>query len=209
MRILNKIEALQQEPFILTIGSIGNVGKTSLSVLLIKELLEEEKTILVLSDDTKEDWLNKLYNIDSPNISLIDFHQMSDNKTLKELINHRYDILIIDTHFFDSTLKTNELINFIKSKRISAIITKSLNNLLYNDIISSNTNLVRSSDFILYMHKIFNNKPSYFKKIIDSIFNIKRMNNNIILHLIKNRHGKETKLNIFIDFEKINTFTKK
>ncbi len=204
-KILNKIGISNNNPFFCSVGSNAAVGKTTILTMIAAELANEGKNVLYVTEDNPQYILRKLKNLVKKNYGqLVVLRNVDETKKISSMVNERdFDYVFLDIPSFVNENKIEEFRNLVNSKNISAFVSHQLSRPLEK----SRNRLerfrplrdIQISDYVILANK--KTELSFFEKIKKFLF-IKVPN--ITLYLIKNRHGKENSINIYVDFQKIN-----
>ena len=122
MTLLNKLNPPLDKPFILTLGSLSNVGKTTILTILATEIAQLGNSILFITEDSTNNVIKKFVNLDLHKMSKVTIMRYVDiDKKIANYIGGRN----FDYVFYDgpTTEKFYEEMSFIqKNQKISYYI---------------------------------------------------------------------------------------
>ena len=201
MTLLNKLNPPLDKPFILTLGSLSNVGKTTILTILATEIAQLGNSILFITEDSTNNVIKKFVNLDLHKMSKVTIMRYVDiDKKIANYIGGRN----FDYVFYDgpTTEKFYEEMSFIqKNQKISFLVSTQLKRTIYDvsDVILP-TKPTQVSDFIVVISK--NLIKNRFFEGLKKLFGFKFKN--LKFTLIKNRYGKNFSFDYNIEFDKIN-----
>jgi hypothetical protein len=192
MSVLKKLGINSETPFLCLIGSLSNVGKTTILKRTALEFANGTNKVLFIS----EDHCNSLKN----NINIVVKEIPSINKPLHELTNiNEFSHIIIDSivefelrnSFFD---ELREFVNNGTVVIISDRLRKQFDNSGLIDGFHNRGVLI--SDYVITLSKEV--KLTFFEKIKYFFIGSKP---NMTLNLQKNRYGNKATIKAFINFK--------
>ena len=201
MTLLNKLNPPLDKPFILTLGSLSNVGKTTILTILATEIAQLGNSILFITEDSTNNVIKKFVNLDLHKMSKVTIMRYVDiDKKIADYIGGRN----FDYVFYDgpTTEKFYEEMSFIqKNQKISFLVSTQLKRKIYDvsDVILP-IKPTQVSDFIVVISK--NLIKNRFFEGLKKLFGFKFKN--LKFTLIKNRYGKNFSFDYNIEFDKIN-----
>lgn len=201
MTLLNKLNPPLDKPFILTLGSLSNVGKTTILTILATEIAQLGNSILFITEDSTNNVIKKFVNLDLHKMSKVTIMRYVDiDKKIANYIGGRN----FDYVFYDgpTTEKFYEEMSFIqKNQKISFLVSTQLKRKIYDvsDVILP-IKPTQVSDFIVVISK--NLIKNRFFEGLKKLFGFKFKN--LKFTLIKNRYGKNFSFDYNIEFDKIN-----
>jgi hypothetical protein len=201
MTLLNKLNLPLDKPFILTISSLANVGKTAVITTLASEIVELDNSILFITEDSTNNVIRRFINLGLYKTSKITIMRYVDiDRKIGDYIGGRnFDYIFYDApttkSFYEdaSLIQKNQKISFF----ISAQLRRTISDVSDVELYIRPTQI---SDFIVVLSK--NLIKNRFFEGVKKLFGLK--SKNLKITFTKNKYGKNFSFYYSIDFKKIN-----
>lgn len=193
------------KPFILTVGSLSAVGKTTFVVALLSKIIKPTEKVYIMTDDSERSIISKIHQLNVPIkgkvVSI--YHKKKLEKLIDIAITAKYDYVVLDAcqSWLDETT-LSEILGRLRANNISVILTSQLlrsfkpedKDKLYQ---IRPTRVAFISDYVATIERRDN--IGRFEKFITKILPFIQLRN-MRFNLIKNRHGKQTAFNFHLNF---------
>jgi len=195
-----------QQGDITLLSSAAAIGKSTILAVLVSEISQSVKNILILSEEPEKHWIRKLINLDIDDVSNIRVKMViSETQEIKKIIEeHNVNVLICDTPFHSTVYRdTVDFIQYLREKNITSFISHQAKAFPTNNLLDGiQINKLMLVDYALSIDK--NPRFTFWEdfKYICLWFLFKKPNRRV--KVLKNRRGPDSTKNIFIDFKKIN-----
>lgn len=209
--VLESLNIDTEKPTVTIVASSAGEGKTTILSVIATELANKGKKVLIIGDDDTKIWFRKLNNQHPDNNSTITyletFHSYFD-VNVKKLVqeNLPIDVLILDTFCINERAKASELIEFVRTMGIITFMSqqqhKSAKAEPTIETISGPINKIQASDYIISLNRT--PRLPFWQRVKYFFFGWFLKKPNVSLKILKNRHGKPTSANMFVDFNEIN-----
>lgn len=191
------------KPFILTIGSLTAVGKTTFVVALLNKIIKPTEKVYIMTDDTERSIISKIKQLNVPIKGKV--VSIYNKEKLERLVNmailEKYDYVVLDgcQPWLDEFV-LSEILGKLRACNISVILTSQL----MRQVSSSEnlydirpTRVALISDYIATIQRRTN--IGKFEQFIYNTFKFIPFRN-MRFNLIKNRYGKQKSFNFHLNF---------
>lgn len=219
MKVLNLLGVDLNAPSVIATFSSAAQGKSTLMAYFVKELNENGKTILIISDDVHRVWFTRIKNMGcNGGVAITHLPWFKNSGVLEEIKrakNARPDLncVILDRPFESNDRHTiTELCSFIRENNMILFVAQNTRRLVGEETPSTDLTKVQNTDIGLSLYRKPVTKLAWYKRLINLFAKpfgkTPYVNPNVTLKVVKNRYGRDgNSLDIFLDFKKVNNRT--
>lgn len=187
------------KPFLMTIGSLTSVGKTTFALALIGKIIKPKEKVCVITDDFEKIVLKKLDFLPNKVNGRVVNVLNSDKffSVLTTAVKDKYDYVLIDCGYRIGDDALIHGINYLRLYNVNVILINQINR-HFADIpllAFNNHKIMQMSDYLMIIEK---RTPNLFEKIISKVFFWIPLKN-MEFKLIKNRWGREKNFNFHLN----------
>jgi hypothetical protein len=216
MKILDLLGVDLTTPSVIGTFSSASQGKSTLMAYFVKELHDNGKTILIISDDVNSVWFSRLENIDCHGgVGITHLPWFKNGGVLEEIkkakiAQHNLDCVIVDKPFESNDRGTlTELCHFIRDNKMMLFVAQNTRRLVDEQPPSVELTKIQNIDLGLSLYKKPVTKLPLLKRIVNFITKpfgyTPYKEKNVTLTVVKNRYGRDGHfLDLFLDFKKVN-----
>lgn len=219
MKVLNLLGVDLNAPSVIATFSSAAQGKSTLMAYFVKELNENGKKILIISDEVNSVWFTRLKNIDCyGGVGITHLPWFKNVGILEEIKKVKksepnLNCVIVDRPFESNDKDTiTELCSFIRENNMMLFVGQYTRRLVGEESPPTDLTKMQNIDVGLSLYKKPVSKLAWYKRLINLFakpFDKTPYNKpNVTLKVIKNRYsGDGNSLDIFLDFKKVNNLT--
>lgn len=202
MMLLEKLNIDFKKPFILTLGSQANVGKSTAMAIMASELVNKGYSVCYVTEGETHVLNKKLKNliyVKNGNVRILT--SVNGEVGIQRVFDlGNFDFILCDSYLKDDKKFYDEICEVTRTQKISFIVTSQLkSDFVGLELLMSTPSAARNMS--TYIVNLSRRKNSWFDKIKSFFgFTIK----NCTFEMVKYRYGKNIKFDYFIDFKRIN-----
>jgi len=198
MDILNEIKIT--EPTLVSVGGKPAVGKTTVLIAMVKNMVRAGDKVIVISDgnDRPTKWISKFMDLPEVNFS---FRYYDEKKSIDKIVgDDDCYFLVLDITKNLGFIELLELKNFVSSKNITTFTSFQAYSHYNTGVVEwKHEKLMRYSDYVILISKT--PKFKWWERLKYFLFPFWFKKPNASISVIKNRFGSNSTENVYINYE--------
>jgi GTPase SAR1 family protein len=196
MDILNEIKFT--EPTLVSVGGKPAVGKTTVLIAMVKNMVRVGDKVIVISDDKPTKWISKFLGLPEVKFFFLTYDQIKQLPTI--VGDNDCDFLILDIAKTLTAIELLELKNFASSKNIITFTSfQTYYNLNAQLNGYHNQKIMQYSDYVIDITR--NPKFKWWEQLKYFFLPFWFKKPNASISVIKNRFGSNGTENVYINYE--------